>query len=193
MLLTPLQLVLVLQYLTNPSFMDADRISSYHKQCYQQYTHKNHLEHLIRKRLQDEHPEPDGSISGIAKVGGKVRRVSRLSASPVLLRLCIICNNQNKTDKNQLLGMKVCHSVKLLKQAISYLKLPESVRMKELLEVYRIKIAFPSSYVITNYAIIIIPTENPCKFYKENLLKIRIIPLPMILLLNRLLTMHKRW
>ena len=79
--------------------LDGKPYGSYHRQCYQQYTHKNHLERLVRKRLQDDNPEPEASTSGIAKAGGKVRRVNRLSCSPVLPRLCIICNNQNKTDK----------------------------------------------------------------------------------------------
>ena len=79
--------------------LDGKPYGSYHRQCYQQYTHKNHLERLVRKRLQDDNPEPEASTSGIAKAGGKVRRVNWLSCSPVLPRLCIICNNQNKTDK----------------------------------------------------------------------------------------------
>ena len=87
--------------------LDGEPYGSFDHQCYQQYTNKKHLERLQRKRMQEDNPAPEtASISGLSKAGGKVRRVSRLSSSPVLSKLCIICTKEHKTDKNQLLDMK---------------------------------------------------------------------------------------
>ena len=73
--------------------LDGEPYGSYHRQCYQQYTNKK------RKRMREDNPPPEtASTSGLSKVGGKFRRVSPLSSSPDLPKLCIICTKEHKTD-----------------------------------------------------------------------------------------------
>ena len=80
--------------------LDGEPYGSYHCQRYQQYINKKHLERLQRKRMQEDNPAPEtASTSGLSKAGGKVRSVSRLSSTPVLPKLCIICTKEHKTDK----------------------------------------------------------------------------------------------
>ena len=83
--------------------------------------------------MQEDNPAPEtASTSGLSKAGGKVRRVSRLSSSPVLPKLCIICTKEHKTDKKSTARYERLTTCEFFKQGISYSKLLDSVNMNQL-------------------------------------------------------------
>ena len=70
----------------------------YHKSCYSDYTHKGHLERVIKKRLLTEDHWRRGPSSHDDEPSlKKGRRRTRLNVEQTVLKKCIICENERKT------------------------------------------------------------------------------------------------
>ena len=76
-----------------------------HKSCHSDYTHKGHLELVIKKRLlTEDHSQPGPSSHDDEPSLKKGRRHSHLNVEQTVLKKCIICQNERKTASKKSSG-----------------------------------------------------------------------------------------